>query len=69
MGVVFIAGCTEDGKRTSVEEFSLVSSIGFDLVDDKKMRITVGIPQPAGESPVLTEVYSVEHRTDTRGTC
>ena len=59
VGIAVTAGCTETGKRTSVEEFSLVSSIGFDLVDDKEMRMTVGIPQPAGESPVLTEAYSV----------
>lgn len=54
-----ITGCTEEGKRNSVEELALVSSIGFDLTEEKEMRITVGIPQPAGESPVLTEVYSV----------
>ena len=53
MGIVFTTGCTENGQRTSVEELSLVSSIGFDLVDDKEMRMTVGIPQPAGESPSL----------------
>lgn len=58
-GAIFTTGCTEEGKRNSVEELALVSSIGFDLSDEKKMRITVGIPQPAGESPVLTEAYSV----------
>ena len=56
--LVLTTGCTEGGQRASVEELALVSSIAFDLADDKKMRITVGIPQPAGESPVLTEVYS-----------
>ena len=59
VGIAVTAGCTETGKRASVEELSLVSSIGFDLVDDKEMRMTVGIPQPAGESPVLTEAYSI----------
>ncbi|MCZ2257740.1 Ger(x)C family spore germination protein [Sporosarcina sp. G11-34] len=56
---VFITGCSEGGGRAAVEELALVSSIGFDLGDDKEMRMTVGIPQPAGESPVLTEAYSV----------
>ncbi len=56
---VFIAGCTTDGQRTAVEELALVSSVAFDYVNDKEMRMTVSIPQPAGESPVLTEVYSV----------
>jgi len=56
---VFIAGCTSGGQRTAVEELALVSSVAFDYVNDKEMRVTVSIPQPAGESPVLTEVYSV----------
>ena len=56
---VFTTGCTEQGKRSSVEELALVSSIGFDLVNGKEVRMTVGIPQPAGESPELTEAYSV----------
>jgi spore germination protein len=58
-GFALTAGCTDSGQRASVEELSLVSSIGFDVADDKEMRMTVGIPQPAGESPVLTEAYSV----------
>ena len=57
--IVLAAGCAEGGERVSVEELALVSSIGFDFLDDDEMRITVGIPQPAGESPVLTETYSV----------
>lgn len=56
---VFTFGCTDTGERTSVEELALVSSIGFDLVDGEEVRMTVGIPQPAGESPELTESYSV----------
>ena len=59
ISMAFTTGCTESGQHTSVEELALVSSIGFDFVDDQEMRMTVGIPQPAGESPVLTEVYSV----------
>ncbi|QUW23124.1 Ger(x)C family spore germination protein [Sporosarcina sp. Marseille-Q4063] len=59
IGIALTAGCTETGQRTSVEELSLVSSIGFDIVDAKEMRMTVGIPQPAGESPILTEAYSI----------
>ncbi|WP_210467888.1 Ger(x)C family spore germination protein [Sporosarcina sp. 6E9] len=58
-GFALMAGCTESEQRASVEELSLVSSIGFDLVDNQEMRMTVGIPQPAGESPVLTEAYSI----------
>ena len=59
VGIVLTTGCTEDNQRTSVEELSLVSSIGFDLGDNKEMRMTVGIPQPPGESSTLTEAYSV----------
>ncbi len=56
---VFIAGCTREGQRASVEDLALVSSVALDYVNDKEMRMTVSIPQPKGESPVLTEVYSV----------
>ena len=56
---VFIAGCTQEGRRGSVEDLALVSSVALDYVNDKEMRMTVSIPQPMGESPVLTEVYSV----------
>jgi spore germination protein len=56
---VFTAGCTREGQRTSVEDLAMVSSVGLDYVNEKEMRMTVSIPQPAGESPVLTEVYSV----------
>ena len=55
---VFITGCTRDGQRGSVEDLALVSSVALDYVSDKEMRMTVSIPQPMGESPVLTEVYS-----------
>lgn len=55
---VLLAGCTSDGQRTAVEELALVSSVAFDYVNEKEMRMTVSIPQPAGESPVLTEFYS-----------
>ena len=51
-------GCTQDGQRGSVEDLALVSSVALDYVNDKEMRMTVSIPQPMGESPVLTEVYS-----------
>ncbi|WP_172372036.1 Ger(x)C family spore germination protein [Sporosarcina jiandibaonis] len=67
VGITLTAGCTETGQRTSVEELSLVSSIGFDLVNDKEMRMTVGIPQPAGESPELTESYSVNTEMVSEG--
>jgi len=56
---VFTAGCTRDGQRSSVEDLALVSSIGLDYVSEKEFRMTITIPQPSGESPVLTEVYSV----------
>lgn len=56
---VFIAGCTQDGQRGSVEDLALVSSVALDYVNDKEMWMSVSIPQPMGESPVLTEVYTV----------
>ncbi|MFJ7936203.1 Ger(x)C family spore germination protein [Sporosarcina sp. NPDC096371] len=59
VSTIFAAGCTQEGQRSSVEDLALVSSVGIDYVNDKELRMTVSIPQPRGESPVLTEVYSV----------
>jgi len=61
VSIIIISGCgnSEGQRRPSVEELALVSSIGFDKAEHPEVRMTVGIPQPAGESPVLTEVYSV----------
>lgn len=59
LSTFFTVGCTREGQRSSVEDLALVSSVGLDYVNEKEIRMTVSIPQPMGESPVLTEVYSV----------
>ncbi|WP_203247036.1 Ger(x)C family spore germination protein [Sporosarcina beigongshangi] len=59
LSTLYTVGCTREGQRSSVEDLALVSSVGLDYVNEKEIRMTVSIPQPRGESPVLTEVYSV----------
>lgn len=57
---ILISGCNENRQiRPPIEDLSLVSSIGFDIADNQQFRMTVGIPQPPGNSTELTQVYSV----------
>lgn len=58
---IFTTGCNHNGqKRPSVEDLSLISSLGFDLSNEKYMRLTVAIPEPENESPILTQTYSID---------
>ncbi len=54
---LFLAGCGEPGKQTSVEDLAMVSTISIDVINDEKMRMTVSLPYPLTQSQ---ETYSVD---------
>ena len=57
----FISGCNENKQiRPTLEDLSLVSSIGFDVADNQQLRMTLGIPEPPGDTSQLTRVYSTD---------
>lgn len=56
-----ISGCTTvQGSQPSVEKLGMISVIGFDYIDDEKMKMTVIMPQPAPEALKHTQIVTVE---------
>lgn len=56
-----ISGCsTVQGSQPSVEKLGIISVIGFDYIDDEKMKMTVIMPQPASEALKHTQSFTVE---------
>jgi spore germination protein len=56
-----ISGCTTvQGSQPSVEKLGMISVIGFDYIDDEKMKMTVIMPQPAPEALEHTQIVTVE---------
>lgn len=61
VSVILTAGCSDHEKtQPSLEDLALASSIGFDLGDRGEMKMTVGIPLPPNDSPVATQVFSIQ---------
>lgn len=57
---LLLVGCSEGSKRTSIEDLGMVSSIAFDVANDKEMKMTVSVPHPTTELPKNTQTYSVD---------
>ncbi|MGB2992827.1 MAG: Ger(x)C family spore germination protein [Paenisporosarcina sp.] len=59
--LLMISGCTTvQGSQPSVEKLGMISVIGFDYIDDEKMKMTVIMPQPAPEAIEHTQIVTVE---------
>ncbi|HSO58971.1 MAG TPA: Ger(x)C family spore germination C-terminal domain-containing protein, partial [Paenisporosarcina sp.] len=59
--LLMISGCTTDqGSQPSLEKMGMISVIGFDYIDDEKMKMTVIMPQPATEALKHTQIITVE---------
>ena len=54
---LFLTGCAEPGKQTSVEDLAMISTISFDVINGEKMRMTVSLPNPSTQSQ---QTYSVD---------
>ena len=58
---LLLSGCsTQQGSQPSLERLGMISVIGYDYIDDDKMKMTVIMPQPASEAMKHTQVISVE---------
>jgi len=58
---LMISGCSSvQGSQPSVEKLGMIGVIGFDYIDDEKMKMTVIMPQPAPEALKHTQVITVE---------
>lgn len=56
-----MSGCTtEQGSQPSLEKLGMISVIGYDYIDDEKMKMTVIMPQPATEAVEHTQIVTVE---------
>ncbi|WP_042476248.1 Ger(x)C family spore germination protein [Bacillus ndiopicus] len=58
--LLFVAGCSEQGKKIPIEEIDMIGIMAFDYVDEKIKKLTVAIPQYSKEAEKDTMVYSVE---------
>ena len=66
---LLLSGCsTEQGSQPSLERLGMISVIGFDYIDDDKMKMTVIMPQPATEAMKHTQVITVETDMIHKGT-
>ncbi|WP_342514944.1 Ger(x)C family spore germination protein [Sporosarcina sp. FSL K6-1522] len=55
-----LAGCSQPGQRTSVEDLAMASSMAFDVINDEEMRMTVSLPHPSTGSKENTQTYSAD---------
>jgi len=59
--LLMISGCTTyQGSQPSLEELGMISVIGFDYIDEEKMKMTVIMPQPALEAIEHTQIITIE---------
>ena len=59
--LLLLSGCTTvQGSQPSLEKLGMISVIGFDYIDDEKMKMTVTMPQPATEAIEHTQIITVE---------
>ncbi|WP_019413414.1 Ger(x)C family spore germination protein [Paenisporosarcina sp. TG20] len=63
---LLLGGCTEI-VQTPLEDLGLISVAAFDYVDEKKMKMTVIMPQSAEDAKNPTQVYSVETELVQKG--
>lgn len=54
-----ISGCATQMEQPALEDVGLIGVMGFDYVDENKMKVTVSVPQPAQDAEEKTEIYSV----------
>ncbi|MFJ7949995.1 Ger(x)C family spore germination protein [Lysinibacillus sp. NPDC096418] len=64
---IFMAGCSEEGIKVPLEDIALVGIMGFDYIDDSKVKLSVAIPQYSPEAKKDTLVFSVATELVSKG--
>jgi spore germination protein len=58
--VMILSSCATQFEIPSLEDLGMVGVMAFDYVDEKKMKITVSVPQPSEDATEKTQFYSTE---------
>ncbi|UOE94492.1 Ger(x)C family spore germination protein [Alkalihalobacillus sp. LMS39] len=65
LNIIFIfffimSACSPEIDKPVIEDLGMVGVLGFDYVDDEKMKVTVTFPQPQKDAEEKTQRYSAE---------
>ncbi|MGG4496112.1 Ger(x)C family spore germination protein [Brevibacillus reuszeri] len=55
---MFLAGCSPEIERPSLEDMAFIGVIGFDYINKKDVKVSVSSPVPSTHSKEKTQVYS-----------
>lgn len=55
-----LTSCSQQIKTPSLEELGMMGVMGFDYVDEEKMKVTVAVPQPAEGAKEKTQIHTEE---------
>ncbi|MFJ7735298.1 Ger(x)C family spore germination protein [Lysinibacillus sp. NPDC097287] len=57
--IAFLAGCSQKGVKTPLEDIGLVGIMAFDYIDEGSVKLSVAIPQYSPDAQEDTQVFSV----------
>lgn len=56
--IIGLSGCSPEIERPSLEDMALIGVLGFDYINDEKVKVSVSTPVPSTHSKETTQVYS-----------
>lgn len=56
--IIGLSGCSPEIEKPSLEDMALIGVLGFDYINNEKVKVSVSTPVPATHSKETTQVYS-----------